>query len=204
MKLSMYKIFTLLALATIGISAIACTSASTPAAGGTATDTAAADTATGADGAAATDTGAAADMGATDGAAAADMGAAADTAAAGGKGCTAEADKTFVAGLADPDKGKKFLGDVTNCALAQMTNKDEAAAIAAISKCLVETKANPVSMVCAGCYGLRAYCTLSNCVNNQEEAKTANCVAASGGEPCLACQNKYNCVTKSEDCKAGK
>ncbi|MSQ82420.1 MAG: hypothetical protein EXR77_05805, partial [Myxococcales bacterium] len=184
MKLSMYKIFTLLALATIGISAIACTSASTPASGGTATDTTgAADTAKGADGAATTDTAAAADMGtATDTTGAADTGAAADTGtvgdsaaadtgtvgdgAAAGKGCTAEADKTFVAGLADPDKGKKFLGDVTNCALAQMTNKDEADAIGKISKCLVETKANPVSMVCAGCYGLRAYCTLSNCVNN--------------------------------------
>lgn len=220
-----FRFFQMLALATVGSLAIACTS--TSGGGGTTADTTtAADTGTGtgSDAAAGTDTAKA------DGTAAADTSTdaakAGDTATTGGdvattggdaataadtgstgtkKGCTSADDQAFLKALeADKAKSDKFGDDVKNCTLANVGKPDEASAVAAIGKCLVDDKKQGVSLDCGGCYGIRGYCTFVNCVKNTEEAKTANCVMAPTGDTCTACANKYNCITKAEDCKVGK
>ncbi len=211
MKLSI-KLTTLLALATLGSLAIACGSSGGTTGGGTTTDTATAtdsgataDTGTATDGATATDTGTKADgTTATDTATAGDATATTDAAAAGA-GCTGATDQAYLKSLADDKaKGDKFANDVKACTLGNSSKPDEASAAAAIGACVVKDKGHPITEVCGGCYGIRGYCTFKNCVANAAEVSTANCVADPGGESCTKCADKFGCIKKSEDCKAGK
>ena len=195
--ISINKLFSLLALATVGSLAIACgTSSGTS--GGTA---ATADTGTATDGgtAAKADTGTATDGGTSDAVAPAG-----DASAAAAAGCLAAADQATLKPFGeDKAKGDKFADDVKNCSLPNASMADQAAAAQKIGECLVG-KGYALTVGCAGCYGIRAYCTIKNCLMNAEEAKTANCLAAPTGEPCTACANKYKCIEASENCKAGK
>ena len=120
------------------------------------------------------------------------------------KGCLSATDTAYVTKLGgDATLAGKFTEDVKNCTLASAGATDQATAVAAIGKCVVG-KGYPISPSCGGCYGLRGYCTFKNCVANQTESATANCIADAGGASCTACANKYNCITASDDCKAGK
>ena len=126
------------------------------------------------------------------------------TATAGDKGCLSASDMAFVDGLkADAAAAGKFTDDVKNCTLSAASETDQAKATAKIGTCIVG-KGYKVSETCGGCYGLRGYCTFKNCVANPTEAATANCIASPGGDTCTACATKYNCISASEDCKAGK
>lgn len=190
----MRKLNWLLALAVVAITAVGCgDDAKTTTTTTTTTDTASGDTATG-------DTTTPGDVTATgDTTTPSDV-----TATTGDKGCLSASDAAFVAGLqADSAAANKFTEDVKNCTLSAASETDQAKATAKIGACIVG-KGYKVSETCGGCYGLRGYCTFKNCVANPAEAATANCIASPGGETCTACANKYNCITASEDCKAGK
>ncbi len=224
MKLSI-KICTLLALATLGSTAIACGSSGGSSGGGsTTTDTATADTGSTADTAATVDTGTTGGDTATatdtttkaDGTTMADATATGDTTTTGdstttaetataGAGCTGATDQAYLKSLSeDKAKADKFAGDVKACTLSNTTKPDEASAAAAIGACVVKDKGHPITEVCGGCYGIRGYCTFKNCVANSAEASTSGCLADPGGESCTKCADKYGCIKKSEDCKAGK
>ena len=220
---SIKKLCSLLALATVGSLAIACTSSTGSGSGTAATDTTAADVAATGDTATTTDTGTTAGDAAktdtattgTDGTAAGDTMTTGDTATtgdtmttadtmpAGDKGCLSAADQAFLGELAkDNAKATKFGDDIKNCGLPQASEPDQDKAAAKIGDCVV-SKGNAVSNKCAACYGIRAYCTIKNCVMNPAESATAKCVAEPTGEPCTACGTKYKCVEMSDNCKKG-
>jgi len=121
------------------------------------------------------------------------------------KGCLGAADMAYVEALGkDPAKAEAFTNDTKSCTLGSCISKTtDAEGSACVGKCLVETKKHGLTVACATCYGIRAFCTLNNCVKNPAEA-SSGCATDAGGKPCLDCQAKYNCIQAGEDCKAGK
>ena len=131
-------------------------------------------------------------------------GGSADSGSTAAKGCTSPADKTYLSLLAeDAAKAAKFSDDVKSCLLANISKPDEASAAAAIGKCLVEEKKQGVTAACGGCYGILGHCTFVNCVTNPAESEKANCLSAPSGAPCVTCMTKFDCIKKSDNCKAG-
>lgn len=121
------------------------------------------------------------------------------------KGCLGAADMAYVEALSkDPAKAEAFTNDTKSCTLGSCISKTtDAEGSACVGNCLVNTKGHKLSVTCATCYGIRAFCTLNNCVKNPAEA-SSGCATNASGQACIDCQNKYKCVQAGEDCKAGK
>ncbi len=121
------------------------------------------------------------------------------------KGCLGASDMAYVEELSkDQAKAEAFTNDTKSCTLGSCISKTtDAEGSACVGKCLVETKGHKLTVGCATCYGIRAFCTLNNCVKNPAEAGSG-CATNASGQACIDCQNKYKCVQAGEDCKAGK
>ncbi|MBI5611314.1 MAG: hypothetical protein HY902_20740 [Deltaproteobacteria bacterium] len=120
------------------------------------------------------------------------------------KGCLSASDKAYVDELGkDQTKAETFTNDTKSCTLGSCISKTtDAEGSACVGNCLVTTKKHPLSLACATCYGIRAFCTLNNCVKNPAEA-SSGCATNASGQACIDCQNKYKCVEAGENCKAG-